>query len=396
MKHFFLAIIALYASFTASAQITLNTSSYPSAVAGTTDTSRGLVPLSLPPQTKGANQVWDMTPALYNIATGYITYSSVPTGTSFTSAQFITPNGSFSTDNGGGIGMYPLYGEDMFGIASAGFVQYGLHIDYQKTPMGGITSNPNDTFEIPAQDALFSKQLRHIAFPATYLSHWDDTVIEQVHGTLTIPVMSFNHTPLEFHIAYMMHDTVTGWGTMKLKNTAGVTESVNVLQVKSSILRIDSTFIGGVFITTLQKDYSGLPNGWQSSSYEYRYYTMNDVTPVADVAWDFSFTTPATASIQNKNFPPVGVPRIDNEGSSPTIFPNPVTGRSFSVQLPDNTDTWAYHFTDATGKMVSSGNIPAKTDVYTIELSKTIAPGVYYLQLQSSSNQISIQQVEVR
>lgn len=388
MKYRYLLCIGLFVFQHASAQIVLNGSSYyPSSIIGHTDTLSDILLSTVPPQTKGANQLWDMSGVTYT-TDSTVSYLTVPTGSSF-AANYVIATSNL-------IGQYTVPCKSAMGIdGSIGLIQYGDIINGQTTSMSFMTGNVNDTLYIPAQDAVFSKPLRNIVFPGTYLSNWSDTVNQVIHGMVTIPNLGWHMSPVEFHSTYYVHDTVSGWGKMKLKNSAGITVFMNVLQVKSSIMRIDSAFINGTLITVLEKDYSQLPRAWYTQYYGYKYYAMDNVTPLADIQHDFFYTIIMHATMQRKGTPDA-VGQLTNDMNEPIAYPNPAYGGVFYIKPCSNAGKWVYNLSDVSGKIVLSGNIPMNTGLYKVEPSQPLAPGIYYLQLSNDSGKINIQEVQVK
>ncbi|MCW3121340.1 MAG: Por secretion system C-terminal sorting protein [Flavipsychrobacter sp.] len=385
MKYILLLFVLLY-SQTSSAQIVLTSSSYTSTFAGKVDTFPNVTVATIPASTKGTNQLWDFS-SVTSAASTYDTCLHLPTGTTFTTAQY-------SRNLVDPIGYYNIPCTVAGGINVNGVVAYGTHFNKQVISIDSITSNTLDTMTIYEQDVVFSKPQRKISFPTSYLKTWGDTVSAVILGKVTAPVVSMHDAPLEIHITYSEQDTITGWGTMKVKNSKGGIANVKVLQVKSVVNRVDSTFINGTFLSTTLKHYFWLPDGWVSSSYKYVYYTANEVAPIADVDYDYYYTTPLGAKVLNKNYPTDGILLIDNKPQI-SVFPNPVTDHTLFVSASGNIGSLDYKIIDMQGKIMAKATLNGNA-INAIKLPDIIAPGIYYLQVNNGTQQVSMEGIIVR
>jgi hypothetical protein len=387
MKKLTLLLSFFAATQYVSAQITLSAFSYTSTVAGTTDTLKVANLSSVPAVTTGPNQTWDFSNVTYD-STLYQQHSNVPTGAFSATAQYADS----VLDSTGYTYYYSQHSMD--GIAASGLLDYGEHFDQQDMPIVTYVMSPADSFIILSQDVTFSNPIRNIAFPATYASHWTDAAHAIVHGKINVTEFQYSDSAFDFRYQYHTLDTVKGWGTLKVKNSAGIVTDVEVLQVKSIITRNDSTIVGGSQITESQHDFTGLPVGFPVSSYAYKYYAANEVTPIAEVIYQDYFVTPRQVIILSKNFPPAtAVAEITVPGNI-AVYPNPVNNHTFYISLPAGSSEGSYDVINASGQSVCSGKLPSGQTVCSVQLKKETASGIYYIRI-TNDGKVSIRKIIV-
>ena len=364
------------------AQITLTASSFSSAVAGTTDTMKNIDVASLPAVTTGANQVWDFTSVTFS-GTFYQPHQAVPSGGFSALAQYADP----STDSIG-FAAYYYPKSNMYGLSANGLLKYGEHIDQKVQPMGFYTGNPNDTFTLLQQDMMYDTAMPAIVFPATYLSTWKVNSNANMNGTFYIPGMSYIGTPFEMRYSFTTNDTVTGWGTLKLRNSAGVISAIQVLQVKHSVYGNVQTWAGGVNITSAQKDYTGFPRYMSLGTVGYRYYAANEVTPIVE-------TKGYAAVMLSKNYPPTGISMLTDRNKI-SVYPNPVSDHTINISLPSGNEADRYELVDMTGRVLLSGKLPASQSLCNVQLPAEMIAGTYFIRISTNNKVVFTEKLIIK
>ena len=380
MKRLLIAISALAFATDASAQLSLDAASYTSIFAGSIDTLNAVSVSSVPAITTGASQTWDFSSVTDSGTAIYLHHVSFPL--SISGAQFVD-----TIPDSTGFAPYRFMRQMERGIQSAGLISYGFHTAYQHFDMSAFTGGPSDTFAISEQDVVYSRPLRHLAFPATYGTTWSDTFKAVIHGNVTIPGMSYLNAPLSFSRPYIVFDTVVGWGTAKVKNSSGVAVDVAVLQVKYSMQMTDSTLINGIEITESQKDYTEFAGWYPVYQTGYLYYARNQVTPLVDLTTTYSKQVTAAKVLRN-HVPSVGIANVYHEADV-QLYPNPVTDRNLYVAVPGNATSWHYEMLNSLGQEMMHGDLQAGYQKNKIELAHQLTAGSYYMRISCGNDVVT-------
>lgn len=334
--------------------------------------------------TTGSGQKWDISDITFDVA-GELIYIS-PNGTPFTgSAAF----GTYAIDS---VGPYWLYKYAMYSIDSAGISVVGERLLAKNVSIANITHDSTDTMTLQMQDVFYSKPIRRLVCPATYSSSWQDHSSRILYGYLTIPSLNYHREPFEVHTTYTQQDSVTGYGTMKLKNKYGDTVSINVLQVQYVNTRIDSAFISGIYITPSVAGYTKLPAGQQITAPGYRYYMQGTPYPAVEFLYDSSFTKSVEATMLLSNYWPTGINTVNN--SNFRVYPNPATN-TISISVPQQNDDLKYDITNMTGQQVHSGLLVHGQTTYKIDISN-LSPGVYVVNVYGNNGGLGVKKLVVQ
>jgi hypothetical protein len=77
------------------------------------------------------------------------------------------------------------------------------------------------------------------------------------------------------------------------------------------------------------------------------------------------------------------------------VYPNPVTGRVVSVDLPDGLGTWTYELIGITGAIFNSGKLITNGNHSQFTLPSSIISGSYYLRLSNNEKILPVQPITV-
>lgn len=364
-------------SFATQAQITLSQSSYPATIRGTDSTKSVSNTSVLQAMTTGANKTWDLTPANYMPSWYNQYYFSAPNSIVFTAAHYAD-----SSSNGLSLYMYNV--KKVYDIDAGSWQILGEQIKETVYDMSAVTVN-TDTIRISAQENAYSMHLPIIKFPATANSKWSSDVSCITNLYIKAPSLSIN-SPVEIHRRIVSKDTVTGWGTLKIKDRNGInTAPHQVLQIQNTTTYIDSFFTGGLPANPALLTAMSLTQGQSRQKNTRAYYRANEVTPLAIAYYDNNtFANVVDGEVHMQRLAYLSVEDLDKSGNI-TVYPNPVTGRRFTVQLSDApAGSWSVDMINITGQVVQRSGLEMNGNRAEVAVSAEIPSGIYYLLLRNN------------
>ena len=186
----------------------------------------------------GANATWDISAIGYNAGV-YSTQYVSSTNISLPGATFYVP---LSFD------LTPAVTYDVKAwevINASGIISLGESMDQQTIDLSALT-DPGDNLVFPAQTVPYSSPRTIIKFPATYNDNWSSSFRSVTNFNATIQSMLLNNVPAQRATNTVQHDTVIGWGRIRVKDANGTPSAyMNVLQVKTHIAQSDSFYVNG-------------------------------------------------------------------------------------------------------------------------------------------------------
>jgi hypothetical protein len=366
-----------------SAQITLTSGSYPTSVIGTDSLKVTSSSSAFPAVTAMADGVWDMS-VVTDTTPVYFAYR-VPTVTY-----------QFADSNTYNLGGYIYKGNVQSSITSTGLLEYGLNIQQAGYSLTSITTIPTDSFIINAQDIVYSSPHSKVVFPTTYHNSWLSIYKSDFSFQLSLLVGGYSYAPGIVRTYTTEKDSVIGWGKMRIKDASGSPSPYfSVLQIQTIITTTDSFFLNGTpapgtFLTLL-----AVLQGQKTTTYEQNYYRINEVTPLANIQFrDSTYTTPYKATTHAQRIETNAVSNVINENGV-KVYPNPVSNRIVSIEVPSLGGVWTYELIDITGKKIMNGLLQTKDNIATLVLPSAIMPGIYYLKVNNEGRQVCIKQLEV-
>lgn len=372
----------------AGAQISLTAGDYTRTIANTYDSVRGISAASIPAMTMGANQLWDFSAAVYDTAWQNVYHRAVPSPGVFPSAQFADS----TTDT---VSFYGYAVKKMRSVTAAGIVAYGEHCDRQTFTLEAGSLNNADSMTIDPQDIVYTTPITQMPLPLTYSASWKTSTSMVTKFHVLANALGFNNAPGEFDSQLSTSDSVSGWGTIRITPPGSARSyDIDVLQVRSSTLRLDYPFVNGTALDFNQEHYLWIFNGNMEQTFEYRYYRKGEVTPLVTVSciYGFNTITGAKINVQRLQTAIAGLPSVP----SFHVYPNPVVKGSIYLDAanayPVKTSVEVY---SALGQKVLDQELAAGNKRQEIKFPASIAPGTYYLRLISNSQVIYQQSIAV-
>jgi hypothetical protein len=339
--------------------------------------------------TPATNGSWDLSAAAY--LNSYTIQRTTPpaSGNPF-------PNASYYQDVrysfAGGALSYDV--QQYYQNTNSGILEVG---EYSPTPtpifIGLVTGDPGDSLVFEAQTIPYLPSFNLIKFPATMSSSWSTQATRSnTRFTLTVAMLALDHVAGERRASRAIHDTVIGWGQMRVAmEGGGASEWIPVLQVRHSEDITDSFYLGGVPASSALLGTFGLAQGQVTSSYETRFYRASDATPLVTVTHDdntFS-GTPADMTVQTTRLAAASVKSVGNVANV-SIYPNPAHGTVNVTMTGNTTAGWHYALVNMVGQQVAGGALALHgSQQAAIQLPAGLSAGVYGLKLFCSKGAVS-------
>ncbi len=367
------------------AQITLGSTGYTSWTPGIDTVHDLTTPVAL---TNGTNTHWDISASTYAPTPWLLTYNA---GT-----DLAFPDATFHNTVYYPVGPGLNYAVDLWtGITAVGIAVYGEKIAHQKIDLSAMPGmSVGDSLVFIEQTINYSAPNYLLTFPATANANWTSEYSYSTDFNAWIASMSLSNTPGQRVTHVTQLDTVTGWGTVVLKDENGImTDSIDVLEVKTHVLVSDSFYIMGMPVPDAQLAALGLSQGMESEEFTKKYYRIGEVTPlIATYYNDATFATPTRTEVHTDRLPLVLSVKSLSKKVAVTVYPNPVNGRTINVQVPNN-GNWKYMMMNTAGQVVSASDLNADRK---INLDASLAAGTYFLKVFNQQNEGAVKTIVVQ
>ena len=365
------------------AQISLDSLSYPESEIGTDSLKVTTSASPFPSLTPMAGGMWDLsvvtdsTPIFFNYRVASASYQ-------------------FADSNLYNFSLFKYLGNEQWSIRNLGMFLYGINILKTNYSISSITGGGLDSFIIPQQNMMFSNPCIQIAFPTTMGTSWSSTYYSDLEFKLTYLMGGDTSAPGIVRRYTTEKDTVTGWGKMRIKNAAGgVSDAFDVLQVERRITHTDSFFLNGAPFSSTMLTFFSVTQGQKDTIYEQNYYRQSEVTPLAQVEFrDAAYTQPYKATTHVQRLQNVGVKNIP-VNTNIHVYPNPVCDHSVYINLPSGGGKWKYELADITSRIVAKDAIDNRVNPAIISLPATLVKGNYYLKLLNDGLQVAVSSLEI-
>lgn len=265
----------------------------------------------------------------------------------------------------------------------------------QILPLQSLTGNPNDKLVFPKQAIPYQGTEIERYFPASMGDSWKSENASATNFNLTVEAYGLNSTPGVYKAFETVRDTVVGWGTVTIKNgTSGlVSEKVEVLQIRRSIVRRDSFFLGGSPAPKSLLDAFGLVQGRIETISECFFYRQGNLRPLVSLIYvkNAEFNTLASIEVHQDDFKAkaASVTNLDKQNKV-HVYPNPATNY-VTVDLPtEATLAWSYRITNLQGQIVQEDVFTNSNTIYFKEFNKN---GIYLLEIRKEGNLHSISKI---
>lgn len=380
-KIFTIACLAILPAIS-QAQITINQTTFSFWTPGV-DTVKKTMGVA-PAQATGGSQQWDFSGTTYTADTNII---------------HVGTNSSFYTSIRYAVGDFVLDAQATSAIDANSYKWTGEEVvTRQAYPLIGPGSMPTDSVVFPVQTGTYTSARPVINFPATQNSVWTSSYVVPTQFELTYQAGFYNQAPGYRNSTVTNHDTVTGWGTMRVVRYDGtISDWMDVIQVRSHRRQVDTFYASGVLIPDLLLAFVGTKQQDTTDAYHIRYYRIGEVTPLAELRYtDETYNMLDQTLVHTDNLP-AGATAVSTVASKEgvRIYPNPVTNRELTIAVNDAKGNWNYQLINTVGQTVSGNNLSVSNGTAKLHLGKALPVGTYYLQLVQDGRIVTTQPVVV-
>jgi hypothetical protein len=357
----------------AQAQITLTQASYPASVLGTDSLKKTIYGSPFPSFSPMSGSLCDMT-CLVDTIPVYFAY------------RLPTVSYQFADSCNFNLSSYGYSSKLLCSISSSSLAEFATNTSAALYDISTLTAAAYDSLFIPAQTSLFTAPHIRIAFSATLGNTWYSSGHSDLSFEVSVSAYSLHHAPCTARKYTYENCSVIGWGKMRVTDASGIpSDYLDVLQVKTVTQTIDSFFLSGSPMPVTLLSALNFTQGKQDTVYAQNFYREQEVTPLANVVFrDAGYTQPYKATTHIQRLKPVGVPEM--KAGNISIYPNPLTERVLTLQLPASPAGWTYELVSLGGAIVQSGNIVPAKNTAQLEVAGAVSAGIYFLQLTDGSN----------
>jgi hypothetical protein len=288
----------------------------------------------------------------------------------------------------------------LFNIGTMGIIKAGERIDGRGYTLAGAPgANLTDSIIFPQQTNLYSSAYNKLVFPATYNSSWSSSLHTSTTFVITYSNV-YNHTSCTYKSYITEKDSVIGYGKVIVKTASNkMSDFIPVIEVRVRYHQADSFFSGTntLFDQNTLTSFN-LAQGQTTDAYDYKFYRSGETTPLVDVFFadsTYSYQGITHTYAHTQRVANVGVQQYNADGGV-SIYPNPVTSRAFTIQIPDTyTGKLSYRILNIEGREMAASNMahPGKVPV---QLPATAIPGTYYMQVYNNGKQVCVRSVTVQ
>ncbi|NDC40667.1 MAG: T9SS C-terminal target domain-containing protein [Chitinophagia bacterium] len=362
------------------AQIILNYTDYHLSVPATDTLLRTTAGSAFPVFTQGPSQMWDLT--LLTDSTTIIPRYYLP-----------DTAGTFADSAEEQLLWYVFPVKRVYDLLPTGLVAKKLlEIDSAENTTAH-TSGAYDSIGTYKSQRAFTPGISELPLPVNYGNSWSGNSVYDVPFNLSISFYGLNRVPGTKRVHLLLKDTVTGWGTMRVRDRYGLPGAYQeVLQVTESRVTTDSFFLRDTVMSNALSSSIGVIQGKADTQFVVKFYRVGELTPLASVFFkDAAYRFPTHALTHKQRLGRVAVPLLP-QPQQPACYPNPLTGNE--LHLTNCTDgVYRWRLTNANGAKVSSGTVVISHHTGTLFLPKLL-PGTYQLVVDQH-NRVEMQQTVV-
>jgi hypothetical protein len=387
MKNTLLFATFLSFSLAANAQLTLNSTNAPTvAKCQQNDTLMRLKMSGIVPSFAGAaNATWDLT--VMGDSTSFFYDNGPYSGSAFPTATFTQP------------GAYPFssliyYIDAIYDVTPTGIINYGEHIERQALSLAGISGATTDTLTFLQQDITYTSNPKDLKYPCTMGTTWTEIIPYVTNFELTILAFGLDHTPGERRSHLTRSYNVIGWGKMRVNTPSGPSAYMDVLEIEISHLVIDSFYLGGAPAPESLLSAFGTTQGQVSETNYRRFYRAGELRELARVTYSnntYSSIQGVFVHKQRLPMPTTSIADNDMERSF-VVYPNPVTGTSFKVDIENAGKSATYRICNLLGQEVAIGAVSANGMV---SIDDSIPSGNYVIKILTEEGYLKVSQLRI-
>jgi hypothetical protein len=287
-----------------------------------------------------------------------------------------------------------MYNVNNYYVTNAAMLsQNAIHIPAQGYSETAVTGGANDSIIFPEQKLVLPVGREILKFPCT--TGYTNTSVSRrpINFNLSVAAFGLNQTPCQNVFTITRHDTVTGYGKMRLQIVGGgASQYYPVLILKSWQTTTDSFYLAGLPAPTAITNAFGVTQGMVSSvSNRVYYYREHRAVPFALVncgSSPFDNFLSLTFDADSLSYP-LSTTSVEKNNFATVLYPNPSNGNPIHIDfVGKKVSEVNYLITDIMGKKIQAKNKILLTDnKLDFMIDATIPNGFYNITITNSLTQ---------
>lgn len=326
----------------------------------------------------GENRVWDYSDIgnSGSSAWGYIT----PENPDFSNATFADTNLSSVLIPG----RYYHY-DSYYETSEIGANALGYEVFLQKYGIGSLTGNALDSCNFPRQVWKYSTPSYLLKFPSTMSTSFHTNTRSVVNFLLSIKAYSLKNVPCQKVTNNVRHDTIVGWGTMRVPTINGPSLAYDVLMLKRSVVSKDSFYMNGIPAPAALLFAFGLSQGQTTLTNRYIFWRENARYSLMLINFGSNNFTKASSIYYDGEAKADPNSISENRETIINIFPNPNQGE-FHINTGSLCDEeYNILIFNTMGQTVYSENsVRAGKDFVRIK-DRNLKKGTYFIRIKNNN-----------
>lgn len=294
---------------------------------------------------------------------------------------------------------YEIYQE--FDFNANGIDDIAVDVVEQSNTLQPFTGNINDSIFIPAQSKIVGTPRRIVEFPFTANSAWSSSSRRVTDMVFHIPAFGLNYAPVQHAYTWVRHDSIVGWGKMRVYTPDGPSIDYDVLMDRISEHTVDSFYLNGTPAPAALLTAFGVSQGQiTEETYRYNFYRKGSFNYLASFFYntDATYTNVFNAFIGKDDIetaPPSAT--VEEVSYATLLYPNPSAGSELNIKLMGGQfELGSYEVFDAMGRLVKQGQLQANGSDVQVQMGEPLPSGNYYIQLKDKElRSVATQQFEV-
>jgi hypothetical protein len=274
------------------------------------------------------------------------------------------------------------------------FGENGWKIYQNTTSLVDYTGNANDFVSYPLQKQLFDVSREILRFPVTYGYTNSSDSRRVTNFNLTINAYGINNTPGQLVTHLHRHDTIVGYGKMRVYTPQGPSVYYDVLAMKSWQYELDSFYLGGSPAPPALLTAFGLTQNANDVSDKINrlyFYRENNSAPFMLVNFEsnpFDFYT--GIFVHGDNLSLASAEELSKESYQVFIYPNPSNGKNITLEFfGKQVNEVNYIITDITGKLVKEvKNHLLQNNKLNLDFGSSIEAGSYFVNITNKEGNV--------
>lgn len=301
---------------------------------------------------------------------------------------------NFSPDFG-----YQIFQE--FDFNQNGIYDVGVDVLGQNNTLQPFTGNINDSIFILAQSEIVSVPRRIIEFPFTANSAWSSSSRRVTDMVINVPAFGLNYAPVQHAYTWVRHDSIVGWGKMRVYTPDGPSIDYDVLMDRMAEHAVDSFYLNGTPAPAPLLTAFGVAQGQLTHrNHRYIFYRKGTFGYLATFTYgsDATYSNLINAFIGTDGLEAAPSATVESLRYASVLYPNPSAGGELNIRLMGGQfELGSFEVFDAMGRQVRQGKLlEANGGEFQVKMGTHLPTGNYLIQLKDKQlRSVAVQRFEV-